>query len=158
MKNSGIGSGVIVGCVLILALVGLLVFRMLFVNSVDNYEVGYKYTLFGANKGKIEILSERGWIITPPFIVKVHTVDLRPMQVCINANQRVLNCKLIQFDEKGLGLFLSWHGRQNYEGPGGNQNVVTIFSEILKSYAYEGLGKEYPFLTVLRELKGEEKK
>src|SRR3989344_1128859 len=141
--------GIVIGAVLVLAIAGLILFRMFCVNFVDNYELGYKYTLFGAGKGKIEVLKEQGYIIIAPFIVKVHKVDLRPMQVCINANQRVLNCKLVQFNPKGLELFLSWHGRGDYSG---EENL----KEILKSYAYDGSGRSYPFLTIIRELKPEE--
>ena len=142
----------------VVALILALAFRVLFVNFVDNYELGYTYDL---RSGKIQVLDRTGYVITPPIVVNVHTVDLRPMQVCINANQRVLNCKLVQFDKTGLELFLSWHGRNDYDGPGnsGGGTVgsgTTTFSEILKSYAYDGSGKNYPFLTTLRELKPEE--
>ncbi len=90
------------------------------------------------------------------------------MQVRISANSRVLNAKLVQFnpDEvdpdtgmRGLELFLSWHGRGNYDGPnvsGSSFASSTPFSDILTSYAYEGSGKSYPFLTIIRELKTEE--
>lgn len=153
--NFWIKVGEIVGVVIVLALVGLILFRMLFVDFIDNYQLGYK---FDARTGMITLFKEPGYVVTPPFLVKVHTVDLRPMQVCINANQRVLNCKLVQFDLKGVELFLSWHGRNDYEGPGGGQQSsgATAFSEILKSYAYEGSNKNYPFLIILRELKPEE--
>ena len=83
------------GAILALAIVGLILFRTLFVNFIDNYEVGYK---FDARTGEITVLKESGYIVTPPFIVRVHTVDLRPMQVCINANQRVLNFKFVKFN------------------------------------------------------------
>lgn len=146
--------------------IGILGIRLFAATKVENYQVAYKYDLM-PGKGQIEILRnknqdgsysyERGWVLAWPILVKVHTVDLRPMQVCINANQRVLNCKLVQFNPEGLELFLSWHGRDDYEGPGNSSmQVTTNFSEILKSYAYDGSGKTYPFLTVLRELKPEE--
>lgn len=151
---------------LIVAIFGLGAFRIGWVNFVDNYQMAYK---FDTRSGKVEILSEekrdasgttktewaRGYIVTPPVLVKVHTVDLRPMQVCMNANQRVLNCKLVEFNPAGLALFLDWHGRQDYEGPAGNAKDTT-FSEILKSYAFDGSNKTYPFLRVLRELRPEE--
>src|SRR3989344_302406 len=107
----------------------------------DNYEIGYQ---FDSRDGKITVLNESGYYVTPPLVISVHKIDMRPMQVCINANQRVLNCKLVQFDPSGIELFLSWHGRDNYPGPG--QGGTSIFSEILKSYAYDGSGKNYPFL------------
>lgn len=142
----GLIVGSIVAVVLVLSIVGLIGFRILFLNYVDNYELGYK---FDSRTGVITLLDEAGYHRTPPFVVTVHTIDTRPMQVCINANQRVLNCKLVQFNKDGLELFLSWHGRSDYSGH--------TLSQILLSYAYDGSGKSYPFLTVLRELKNEEK-
>ncbi len=150
----------------ILGALGLVVFRIGWVNFVDNYQMAYK---FDTRSGKVEILTEekrdvsgvtktewtRGYIVTAPILVKVHTVDLRPMQVCMNANLRVLNCKLVEFNPTGLAIFLDWHGRADYEGPSGNAKD-TPFSEILKSYAFDGSNKTYPFLRLLRELKPEE--
>lgn len=140
---------------LVLAFLGAILFRMLFVNWIDNYQLPYK---FDSRTGAITKLEGHGYYITPPLVVSIHHIDLRPMQVCINANQRVLNCMLVQFNPAGLELFLSWHGRQDYEGPGGGAQGTSGFSEILKSYAYEGSGKTYPFLTIVRVLKNEESK
>ena len=144
----GIRIGILIAAMLVL----VSVFRITFVNFIDNYQMGYK---FDARTGEVTILDEVGYYVTPPVIVKVHRVDLRPWQVCINANQRVLNCKLVQFkrDKKGLELFLSWHGRKDYEG---GDETIGSFTDILKSYAYEGSGKSYPFLTILRDLKPED--
>ncbi|MBP9771949.1 MAG: hypothetical protein KBD16_03455 [Candidatus Pacebacteria bacterium] len=152
---------VLVMLVLGLVVLGLVAFGIFYVgwvDFVDNYQAGYSYDV---RTGKVEVLAKRGWIITPPILVKVHTIDLRPMQVCINANARVLNCKLVQFDSAGLELFVSWHGRDDYEGPGtsataGAGGLSTPLAEILKSYAYEGSKKTYPFLKIIRELKPEE--
>jgi len=146
----------------VLPLVCLLFFRMLFVNYVDNYQLGYK---FDSRTGEITILPHTGYVVTPPFVVSVHHIDLRPMQVCISAIQRVLNCKLVQFnpDIEATRLFLSWHGRQDYDGPGTSSSQstsgassYTYFQSVLLNYAYDGAGKSYPFLTVLRELKPDE--
>lgn len=120
---------------------------------VDNYELGYKFDM---TNGQITILDRPGYHFITPIVESVHTIDTRPRQVCINAgegtnssaNRRVLNCKLVQFDKAGLMLFLEWHGRNDYEG--------TVFDDLLKIYAYDGSGKEYPFLKVLRELKAGE--
>ena len=68
----------------------------------------------------------------------------------------VLNCKLVQFDEDGLELFLGWHGRNNYGNEGHSRANPSEFNEILMAYAYDGSGKHYPFLRVIRELKVEE--
>lgn len=59
--------------------------------------------------------------------------------------------KLVQFNPAGLDLFLSWHGRDNYD-----TSASSKLNPILMSYAYDGSGKSYPFLTVIRELKPEE--
>lgn len=132
---------------LVLTIVGAALFRMFAVSFVDNYQIGYAYDL---RTGQIERLARTGYFIQPPIVVSIHTVDLRPMQVCINANNRVLNCKLVQFNPTGLETFISWHGRDDYDGGTGK------FNDILKSYAYDGSGKTYPFLTVIRELKPDE--
>ena len=138
--------------------IGLGMFKVLFVTDVDNYQVAFRYDLIGQHRGEIVVQENsdgtyrRGWIVTLPIVHKVHTMDLRPMQLQMNANSRVLNAKLVQFDPKGLELFLSWHGRNDYEGPGTGSAVgsTTPFSEILRSYAYDG--NTYPFLKILREL------
>lgn len=132
----------------VLALVGLLGFRLVCVNFVENYQLGYK---FDTRTGETTILPRTGYFVTPPLLVKIHTIDLRPMQVCISSNARVLNCKLVQFNKDGVELFISWHGRADYEGPGSGN--VSNLDDILEAYAYEGTGRSYPFLTVLRELK-----
>ncbi len=137
-------------------------FRGCCVKFVDNYELGYRYD---RRDGTITLVGRTGYVLYPPIVVDIHTVDMRPMQVCINANARVLNCKLVQFDANGLETFLNWHGRADYDAPtssgGGDATSSTTthttqFSNILMSYAFDGSGKNYPFLKVIRELKPEE--
>lgn len=141
----------LIGFVIVLLIA--LILKGLFLNFVDSYEVGYK---FDKRSGKLTTLNRTGWVVTPPFVVSVHTVDIRPVQVCINANARVLNCKLVQFDTKGLDLFLSWHGRNDYE-IGSDPNYQGSFPDILRSYAYSGdVNGTYPFLKILKELKPED--
>lgn len=152
-KSLWLKSLAFVVLMVVLAGFGLLVFRVTCVNFVDNYEIPYKYD---RRSGKIEKLSHTGYIVTPPLLVNVHSVDGRPMQVCISAIQRVLNCKLVEFNPEGLELFLQWHGRNDYTNDGGTRENPTTFNQILMAYAYDGSGKSYPFLTVIRELKPEE--
>jgi hypothetical protein len=70
------------------------------------------------------------------------------MQVCINANSRVLNCKLVEFNPEGFETFIAWHGRGNYR----QMNL----EDILMSYAYDPSNKKYNFLTIKKELKNED--
>lgn len=128
---------------------------------VENYELGYK---FDARDGQITVLDRPGYHWRTPIFEAIHTIDMRPRQVCINVgygssgtnssvsadspNRRVLNCKLVQFDRNGLSLFLEWHGRGDYTGD--------ALDDLLKIYAYDGTGKAYPFLRVLRELRSNE--
>jgi hypothetical protein len=149
--------GITLAALFVLAIVGLIVFRIAFVDFVDNYEIGYRYDTFGPNAGKIQILPRTGYFVTYPFRTKIHTIDGRPMQVCISAIKRVLNCKLVEFNPTGINLFLQWHGRNDYENNGGTTTDGTTnlsqFNQILMNYAYDGSGRNYPFLTILRELK-----
>lgn len=142
--RAAVVGGVLFGIVLL----GALLFRGCCVTFVDSYEMGYRYD---ARTGSLSRIDRTGYILHAPFVVEIHTIDLRPMQVCINANARVLNCKLVQFNPAGLDLFLSWHGRDNYD-----TSASSKLNPILMSYAYDGSGKSYPFLTVIRELKPEE--
>jgi hypothetical protein len=139
---------IVIGGLVCLLLFGGIFFRACCVTFVDSYELGYQYD---ARSGRLTHVDRTGYILHTPFVVDIHTVDLRPMQVCINANARVLNCKLVQFNPAGLDLFLSWHGRGDYESAGDGK-----LNPILMSYAYDGSGRSYPFLSVIRELKPED--
>lgn len=125
---------------------------------VDNYELGYK---FNATSGELTRLDGSGYHWRRPIVDSIHTVDLRPFQVCISANQRVLNCKLVRFNPDGLETFLEWHGRDNYYLSGSNNSSSSStstgsFEDIMRSYAYDGSGRTYPFLIVIRELRNDE--
>lgn len=116
-------------------------------DRVENHELGYTFDL---RTGKIEVLPRQGYFFTPPFVIKVHRIDLRPTQVCINANSRVLNCKLVKFNPDGIQEFVSWHGRGDYEIDI-NRGITTKFEDILMSYAYDESDKKYPFITIVKE-------
>lgn len=130
------------GSLLLISILGLLIYRYAFYGYVENYELGYQFdTSTGITK---PILNQDGsprcgYVYANPLVF-VYTIDTRPMQVTINANNRVLNAKLVQFDPKGLKTFLAWHGNGNY-----NQDALR---EILKSYAYDASGKDYDFLKI----------
>jgi hypothetical protein len=146
------------GVLIVLLFIGLVFFRPW--AHIDNYELGYK---FDSRDGRITVLRNAdktpraGYVGRTPFFDSIHTIDLRPRQVCITvggpaaagsgsgANARVLNCKLVRFNPDGLDLFLSWHGRGDYHD--------SALDDLLKIYAYDGSGRSYPFLTILRELR-----
>lgn len=136
--------GYLAGLVVGLIFIGLVAFSMCF-TFVDNYEFAYKFNkVTGVTE---QLINEdgtymRGYILHRPLVDVVHTIDLRPMQICISANSRVLNCKLVRFDPKGFKLFIDWHGRADYN----RENL----KDVLMSYAYDPNyeGNEYPFLKI----------
>lgn len=140
--------GIIGGLVLLLVPVAVII-RISCFSYVENYEMGYQ---FDSVKGETVPLVnkdgslKRGYIYANPLIF-VYTIDLRPMQVTINANNRVLNAKLVQFNPKGFKTFVEWHGNANYSQEG--------LKDILMSYAYDSDSKNYDFLTIKKELKNE---
>lgn len=140
MQKLGIGLVVL----LVLAIVGGLGFRMFAVTEVDSYELGYRYNRLS---GRTTRINRTGYIPHWPLLETVHTIDLRPLQVCINGNARVLNCKLVRFNPEGLDTFLNYHGRDNYD--------ASQLRPIMLSYAYEGTGRQYPFLTIMNELRSD---
>ncbi len=142
-KKLGMAVGIVIGASIVLGILGLLIWRGAWLTYVDNYELPY---MFDALEGKIVELDHTGYVKATPLIYKVHTIDLRPMQICISANQRTLNCKLVQFNRKGLQLFLSWHGRGDYDSI---STQTGSMRDILMSYAFDGSGRTYSFLTIL---------
>lgn len=144
--------GVVLCALAVSALVALLAFRGMFVTFVDSYELGY---IYHARTGEIERLSRTGYVVAVPFLNSVHTLDLRPGQVCMNANSRVLNCKLVRFNPDGFDKFIEWHGRG--AGEGGSRTSSTGQSgvyEILKSYAFNvNEGRDCPFLEIQDDMR-----
>ena len=142
------------GMILLSVLILCGLFRGIFVDFVDNYEMGYK---FDKRTGTTEILKDGGYYVNWPIVVDIHTIDLRPGQVCMNANSRVLNCKLVQFNPKGFDAFLAMHGRGAGEGGSNTQGSSGAIYEILKSYAFDvSGGADCPFLTVVDDMRKKE--
>ncbi len=128
---------------LIVVIFGLIVFRMFFLTFVDAHEYGFVYGRFD---GKITPIEHNGWVIRPPWMYDVHAIDMRPYQVSISANERILNAKLVRFNPDGIKTFIDWHGRS----AGDNTNTL---KEILKCYAFDrDEGKDCPFLEVVSVL------
>lgn len=135
--------GIVVGGLLAIILACLIFFRVLWVTFVDNHELGFVYDKV---TGKIEKIEKNGWVVRTPIRYIVHTIDLRPYQVWIIANQRILNAKLVRFNPEGLETFIKWHGRDAGD-------MTRSMLEILKSYAFnKDDGRDCPFLLVVSEL------
>ncbi|MBI5153515.1 MAG: hypothetical protein HZA36_03605 [Parcubacteria group bacterium] len=135
--------GIAVGALFLSLLIAFLIWYHVWVSFIDNYELGFTYNRFS---GKIEVLNHTGWVVRNPWEYGVHKIDLRPYQLSISANSRVLNAKLVRFNPAGLATFIEWHGRDAGDS-------VSELKEILKCYAFDRAdGKDCPFLTVLQEL------
>lgn len=124
--------------------------RAIFFTFVDSHEIGYE---FNKTTGTTIVLDRTGYFFVKPFVTSVHSIDGRPMQVRIEANNRVLNAKLVRFRNSKAGVlqFVQMHGRQDYD--------QLALADILKSYAYENysgegynkeeLERKYAFLEIL---------
>lgn len=139
LKKIGIGLAGLT----IISFIGLIFWFGLWVTVVDNYELGY---VFDKVTGKTVQIEKKGWIIRTPIRYKVHTIDLRPYQITISANERVLNAKLVRFNPDGLQTFIEWHGR-------GAGDSLWELKEIFKCYAFaKDGGKSCPFIEVIQEI------
>lgn len=145
--------------VMLISFIVFLFWYWLWVTNVDNYELAFTFDRFDG--GKIEVIKEQGWVVRTPFRYSVHTIDLRPYQITISANKRVLNAKLVQFDPTGLETFIKWHGRSAGDNIGhdsyvnGNGYLIgsTGLLDILKCYAFDTAeGKDCPFLKVIQNI------
>ncbi len=133
---------------LAISLIGGCTYRVGWWQTVENYDLPYKWD---RSDGSIIPLNRSGWHRVTPFFTKIYTVDSRPMQIRIEANNRVLNAMLVRFRKEGALQFFELHGLDDYD-----QGKL---SEILKSYAYEGYGsnsynrdslqRKYKFLEIL---------
>lgn len=142
--------GIVIAIILGIMAVGLFLFRIFCVNYIEPHEFGYKIEKLEG--GKMSLVQEKGYIVTLPIVTKIHTIDLRPRQVCQNVgnigssgsvdglNSRVLNCKLLAFNPVGLTNLIALHGIQE-------DNI----SKILGLYAWDQLGRTYPFLTIVEQ-------
>ncbi len=129
--------GIIVSAVLVF--IGFIIWYVAWVNFVENYEYGYSYNKF---TGEIKPVEHTGWIVATPWRYTIHKIDIRPYQVSISANQRILNAKLVKFNPEGILTFVEWHGRSAGDD-------LANLQEILKCYAFDrDEGRDCPFLTV----------
>src|SRR3989344_1880154 len=101
-------AGYALGSIVVLTVLSFLIFRACWVTSVENYELCYTFDRW---HGEIEVVNEQGWVVRNPITTSVHVIDLRPHQITISANQRVLNAKLCRFNPEGFKTFMEWHGR-----------------------------------------------
>lgn len=138
-RQTGIVAGAIAGIIFVL----FVLWFLLFVTNVDKHELCFVYDRY---TGEIEKVDRQGWVVRSPIRHSVHCLDLRPYQLTISANQRVLNAKLVRFNPEGLDTFIEWHGRSAGDSLGNLQ-------EILKCYAFDVTGgKDCPFLDVINEV------
>jgi hypothetical protein len=89
------GKGIALGAAIavVLAIIALPFFRIIWVTMIDNYEYGFTFNKF---TGEIQHVERTGYIVRNPFKYSVHRIDLRPYQITISANARVLNAKLVR--------------------------------------------------------------
>lgn len=133
----------ILGGIIAVLLVGTVLFFITCMTFVDKHELGFTFDRF---TGEIKQVDHSGWVITPPIRYSVNKIDLRPYQVSISANERILNAKLVRFDPAGLDTFIAWHGREA-------ANNLEDLKEILKCYAFDKQnGADCPFLIIDNEI------
>jgi len=144
-ENIGIKLAWLTGVSLTLFLAGFIIFRWFWVTSVEKHEFAFSFNRF---TGGIETCTNSGWYIRTPVKYSVYTIDCRPVQITISANQRVLNAKLVRFNPEGIETFIKWHGMNAASGVHSSN-----LPEILKCYAFDTVGgKDCPFLDVIQDI------
>lgn len=129
--------------ILTISFVSCLIILLAGITSIKKHEFAF---LFDRKEGKVIKIDRTGWIFRNPFRYGSHKIDLRPYQLKLNANNRVLNAKLVRFDPNGLNTFISWHGVD------AGDNLSNLL-EILKSYAFDvENGEDCPFLKVEKRI------
>lgn len=140
---------IVLSTTLLLGLLSLLTFRMMFVDYVDQTEFAY---MVNRITGSTDTIKKKGYVVSAPVVKKVYTIDLRPVQICLNVNtmntSRVLNCKLVRFNSAHFKEFISIHGVGSYD--------PSSLQDYLKIYAFDDSvdpEKDFPFLIIEKEFK-----
>ena len=134
---------IIIGIPTLVAVIGWLIYRSLWVTSIESYELAFSRD---RATGKIEVIDHSGNTTRNPLYYKVHKIDLRPVQVTLTANGYILAAKVVSFDPTGLTSFVQLYGCDT----GDSTDNVT---EILRYHAFTLNGvKGPPFLRVHSEL------
>ena len=157
MSNLKIGSIITAAVILLL---GVITFFSSF-NVIDVTEFGYRYDrISGQMEGIWEVdkngnsvldtngnkIPRVGFVWKLPFVESIHTFDVLPIRTCLGeANTRVLNCKLIQFEPSGWRTFIMWHGRGSYSHGISSKSL----NEILLTYAFSDNPEQYDFLNTI---------
>lgn len=141
-----------VGGFSVVAAILAVLFYFFDLNHVGIQEIGIAYDSWS---GEIAV-QHTGWHVTGPQ-VQVASVSLLPTQVCLNSGARVLNCKLVRFNETGVQDFIReqgfhYYGNSNFSS-NNNSSCYSACSgvpNILKGYAYSG--RQWKFLEILEEI------
>lgn len=134
------------------AVVGfVLVFWLVFVNHVDQYQAGIAWSF---TTGEMW-LQKPGYHATAPWTL-VARVDLRPQRVCItSASHAAFNCKLVQFQPSAWREFVAVEGWHYYWLSNrlslniGYREEYRGFRDILRGYAFSA--RQYVFIRVLED-------
>lgn len=145
---------IVVLVIMLASLVSYGIYFLFTLDYVENYSYAYGWNQFTGERIKLD--KRCGWFSTTPIKIKIKSVDLRPVQVCIKGtgdmSDRVLNCKLVRFNINGLDDFIKRHGIQDYP--------MSSVQDYLRVYAYDqilnsNLEKEYPFLIIEKDMNHE---
>lgn len=131
-------------------------YYVFFLNHVTPPLIGVAYNSYS---GTITIQDHPGWYKTP-FLVSVHYVDPRPVQVCLSVGSRVLNCKQVAFRIEGIKRFIETQGFDDWGYMGTNRPCMigdnlregsgcSGMTKILAGYAFAD--QKEPFYQVLEE-------
>jgi len=87
------------GALIVLGLLLLGVYRMTCLTFVEVHEFSYKVNHL--NGGIEKVKQQNGYIRHLPIVESIYTIDQRPFQIRVSANNRVSNQKLIRFNPDG---------------------------------------------------------
>ena len=132
----------------VVGFLGLGIFRVSCLTYVEDYEFGY---MIENTSGEMYPTEHKGYVFSWPFLQSVYTIDLRPTQTCLTANNLVVRCKMVAFNPEGWREFVRMYEQKNYRvyDPFEKEKYLGDLTEVLKYHAFSSEVNHCPFLTIL---------
>lgn len=135
----------------VVGFLGLGIFRVSCLTYVEEYEFGY---VIENNSGEMYPTEHKGYVFSWPFLQSVYTIDLRPTQTCLFANNLVVECKTVAFNPEGWREFVRMYERKHYRVYDAfeKEKLHGDLTEVLTYHAFSSEVNHCSFLTVLPDV------
>ena len=125
------------GVLTALAILGVLLFYVGWLNHVSINEIGIAYD---SKDGEVWTQNDPGWYLTNPLVLVTYIPTL-PFRVTIPSTARVINAKIVRFNVDGVSDYIRLQGWE--------YQMRSDMESAFLGYAFSG--QHFPFLIIVQE-------